>query len=54
MLKAFMANKEQAIMALFRLQNMGINEDQILNKDQRYNGHRTIPFRKKYRGFTLL
>jgi hypothetical protein len=47
-----MANKEQA--ALFRLQRMGINEDQILNKDQRYNGHRTIPFRKKYRGFTLL
>ena len=27
-LHAFMANKEQAIMTLFRLQNMGINEDQ--------------------------
>ena len=37
-----MANKQQAIMALFRLQSMGINEDQILNMQrflQRYNGH---------------
>ncbi|MFZ0513777.1 MAG: hypothetical protein WAM14_19380 [Candidatus Nitrosopolaris sp.] len=41
LLNAFMANKQQSIMALFRLQSMGINEDQILNIErflQRYNG----------------
>jgi uncharacterized membrane protein YccC len=32
-LDAFAANKQQAIMALFRLQSMGINEDQILNTE---------------------
>ena len=35
-----MANKQQAIMALLRLQSMGINEEQILNMDrllQQYN-----------------
>ena len=34
MFNTFVANKQQAIMALFRLQNMGINEDQILNIDR--------------------
>jgi hypothetical protein len=34
MLNAFVANKQQAIMALFRLQNMGINEDQILSVER--------------------
>ena len=34
MFNLFMANKQQAIMALFRLQNMGIGEDQILNMDR--------------------
>ncbi|MFZ0513865.1 MAG: hypothetical protein WAM14_19825 [Candidatus Nitrosopolaris sp.] len=41
MLNAFAANKQAAFMSLFRLQSMGINEDQILNMDlflQRYNG----------------
>ena len=37
MLNAFAANKQQAIMALFRLQSMGITEDQILNMAQRMN-----------------
>jgi hypothetical protein len=30
MLNTFATNKQQSIMALFRLQNMGINEEQIL------------------------
>jgi hypothetical protein len=34
MLNSFAANKRQAIMALLRLQSMGINEDQILNMAQ--------------------
>jgi hypothetical protein len=45
MLNAVMANKQQAIMALFRLQSMGISEDQILNIDQflqRYNQQQYI------------
>ena len=37
MLNAFAANKQQAIMALFRLQSMGITEDQILNVVQQMN-----------------
>ena len=37
MLNVFAANKQQAIMALFRLQSMGITEDQILNMAQRMN-----------------
>jgi uncharacterized membrane protein YccC len=37
-LDAFAANKQQAIMALFRLQSMGINEDQILNTELRSTG----------------
>ncbi|MGB6594040.1 MAG: hypothetical protein WBE68_21285 [Candidatus Nitrosopolaris sp.] len=36
MLNAVVANKQQGIMALFRLQSMGISEDQILNMDKRY------------------
>lgn len=45
MLNAFMANKQQAIIALFRLQSMGISEDQILNMDgflQRYDAQQYI------------
>ena len=41
MFNALMANKQQAIMALLRLQSMGINEEQILNMDrllQQYKG----------------
>ena len=34
MLNAFSANKQEAIMALFRLQSMGINEDQIRGVDR--------------------
>jgi hypothetical protein len=40
MFNALMANKQQAIMALLRLQSTGINEEQILNMDrllQQYN-----------------
>jgi hypothetical protein len=37
MLNAVVANKQQAIMALFRLQSMGISEDQILNMAQQMN-----------------
>ncbi|MGC1927445.1 MAG: hypothetical protein WA667_00600 [Candidatus Nitrosopolaris sp.] len=37
MLNAFMANKQQVIMALFRLQSIGINEDLILNMAQQMN-----------------
>ena len=37
MLNAVVANKQQAIMALFRLQSMGITEDQILNMVQQMN-----------------
>jgi hypothetical protein len=37
MLNAFTANKQQVIMALFQLQSMGINEDQILNMAQQMN-----------------
>ena len=39
-----MANKQQPIMSLIRLQSMGISEDQILNMDrflQQYNGQQT-------------
>jgi hypothetical protein len=34
MLNAFSANKQEAIMALFRLKSMGIDEDQILGVDR--------------------
>jgi hypothetical protein len=37
MLNAFLANKQQAMMALFRLTSMGVNEDQILNMAQQLN-----------------
>ena len=37
MLNAFAANKQQTIMALFRLQSMGISEGQILNMAQQIN-----------------
>jgi hypothetical protein len=37
MLNAVVANKQQASMALFRLQSMGITEDQILNMVQQMN-----------------
>ena len=37
MFNAFMANKQAALMSLFRLQSMGRNEDQILNMAQRMN-----------------
>lgn len=44
MLNAFSANKQQVIIALFRLQSMGINEDQILNMAQRMNhGQQYVP-----------
>jgi hypothetical protein len=39
MLNAVVANKRQAIMALFRLQSMGMNEDQILNMAQQMRLH---------------
>ena len=37
MLNAIASNKQEAIMVLFRLQSMGITEDQILNMVQRIN-----------------
>ena len=43
MLNVIAANKQQAIMALFRLQSMGVNEDQILNMAQQMsNGQQYI------------
>ena len=45
MFNVFMANKQAALMSLFRLQSMGISEDQILNMDQFlqwYNGQQYI------------
>jgi hypothetical protein len=43
MLNAFLANKQQAIMALFRLASMGVNEHQILNMAQQMsNGQQYI------------
>ena len=44
MFNAFMANKQAALMSLFRLQSMGINEDQILNMAQSMNsGQQHVP-----------
>jgi hypothetical protein len=46
MLNTFAANKQQSIMALFRLQNMGINEEQILGVErflqQMNNGQQNV------------
>jgi hypothetical protein len=45
MLNAVVTYKQQAIMALFRLQSMGISEDQILNMAQQmYNEQQNMPY----------
>ena len=49
MLNAVVGNKQQAIMALFRLQSMGISDDQILNMAQQLNnGQQHIPYDIQY------
>jgi hypothetical protein len=44
MFNSFIANKQAALMSLFRLQSMGVNEDQILNMAQPMNhGQQHVP-----------
>jgi hypothetical protein len=44
MFSSFIANKQAALMCLFRLQSMGVNEDQILNMAQPMNhGQQHVP-----------